>query len=89
MFGEHGFRFFPGFYQHVIATMEEIEHPDGGFVDERLCALPNSCFYTRTSPEPADGNGPPQRRRVMVRGMPEAPGSASGASACTCSLHGC
>lgn len=26
--GEHGFRFYPGFYRHVIATMDEIADPE-------------------------------------------------------------
>ncbi len=33
--GEHGFRFFPSFYRHVIATMGEIEVP-GGTVSGRI-----------------------------------------------------
>lgn len=28
--GEHGFRFFPGFYKHVTATMKEIPYPKSG-----------------------------------------------------------
>ncbi len=34
--GEHGFRFFPHFYRHVVATMRTIPHPDGGWVWDRL-----------------------------------------------------
>ena len=30
--GEHGFRFFPGFYHNVIATLSEIPRPGGGMV---------------------------------------------------------
>jgi uncharacterized protein with NAD-binding domain and iron-sulfur cluster len=26
--GEHGFRFFPGFYRHIIHTMDRIPYPD-------------------------------------------------------------
>ena len=33
--GEHGFRFFPSFYRHVIATMGEIDVP-GGTVADRI-----------------------------------------------------
>src|SRR5262245_23175835 len=33
--GEHGFRFFPSFYQHVIDTMSRIP-VDGGMVADRL-----------------------------------------------------
>jgi uncharacterized protein with NAD-binding domain and iron-sulfur cluster len=31
--GEHGFRFFPGFYRHVVDTMARIPTPDGSVAD--------------------------------------------------------
>lgn len=34
--GEHGFRFYPRFYRHVIDTMSRIPFPGGGYVAERL-----------------------------------------------------
>jgi geranylgeranyl pyrophosphate synthase/uncharacterized protein with NAD-binding domain and iron-sulfur cluster len=34
--GEHGFRFFPGFYKHVIDTMRRIPSFDGGSVASHL-----------------------------------------------------
>jgi len=34
--GEHGFRFFPGFYKHVIETMRRIPDADGGNVFDNL-----------------------------------------------------
>lgn len=34
--GEHGFRFFPGFYRHVTNTMERIPLPGGGNVLDNL-----------------------------------------------------
>src|SRR6476469_9853008 len=34
--GEHGFRFFPGFYKHVIDTMERIPLPNGGTAADHL-----------------------------------------------------
>lgn len=34
--GEHGFRFFPGFYKHVIDTMSRIPLGDGRTVEDRL-----------------------------------------------------
>lgn len=34
--GEHGFRFYPRFYTHVIDTMKRIPSPTGGFVVDRL-----------------------------------------------------
>jgi uncharacterized protein with NAD-binding domain and iron-sulfur cluster len=36
--GEHGFRFYPRFYRHVIDTMARIPLPAGGFVADRLRA---------------------------------------------------
>ncbi|MGD0674988.1 MAG: FAD-dependent oxidoreductase [Polyangiaceae bacterium] len=35
--GEHGFRFFPGFYKHVIDTMDRIPY-EGGSVSQNLVA---------------------------------------------------
>ena len=34
--GEHGFRYFPGFYRHVIDTMSRIPRPGGGSVADNL-----------------------------------------------------
>jgi geranylgeranyl pyrophosphate synthase/uncharacterized protein with NAD-binding domain and iron-sulfur cluster len=34
--GEHGFRFFPGFYRHVVDTMARIPAPAGGSVADHL-----------------------------------------------------
>jgi len=34
--GEHGFRFYPRFYRHVIDTMSRIPSPAGGMVVDRL-----------------------------------------------------
>ena len=34
--GEHGFRYFPGFYRHVIDTMSRIPRPGGGTVADNL-----------------------------------------------------
>jgi 15-cis-phytoene desaturase len=36
--GEHGFRFFPGFYKHVIDTMRRIPYGDGSNVAANLAA---------------------------------------------------
>jgi uncharacterized protein with NAD-binding domain and iron-sulfur cluster len=45
--GEHGFRFYPGFYRHVIATMDDIADPlsptgrvSGNLVDAPEAAVP-------------------------------------------------
>lgn len=34
--GEHGFRFFPGFYQHLPDTMARIPYPDPGYLSETV-----------------------------------------------------
>jgi NAD(P)-binding Rossmann-like domain len=51
-YGEHGFRFFPGFYCHVIDTMKEIPLDDGRTVADRLTPLTETAFYARSSEEP-------------------------------------
>jgi uncharacterized protein with NAD-binding domain and iron-sulfur cluster len=42
--GEHGFRFYPAFYRHVIQTMDEIPDPlsPTGFVSGNLCEAPEA-----------------------------------------------
>lgn len=43
--GEHGFRFFPRFYKHVIATMQEIPLPNGkGTVADNLSETSQICL---------------------------------------------
>lgn len=37
--GEHGFRFFPGFYKHVVDTMSRIPAPDGVSAAEHLVSI--------------------------------------------------
>jgi hypothetical protein len=54
---EHGFRFFPGFYFHVVKTMKEIPAADGsGFVADHLVELDETVF--------ADGQG--QQLRIPL-----------------------
>jgi uncharacterized protein with NAD-binding domain and iron-sulfur cluster len=46
LFGEHGFRFFPGFYQNVIDTMKRIDAAGGsGKVVDHLVPLETAGFY--------------------------------------------
>ena len=53
-FGEHGFRFFPGFYSHVTRTMRDIPGPDGlSSVLDCLTNLSTSNFYANRADEPA------------------------------------
>lgn len=40
--GEHGFRFFPGFYRHIIDTMKRIPFHHGGNVSQNLVAATQS-----------------------------------------------
>ena len=57
VFGEHGFRFFPGFYTHVKNTMNRIPLPGATgpgappdapmSVGDRLVSLKTSSFYTK------------------------------------------
>ena len=42
--GEHGFRFYPRFYTHVIDTMRRIPSPAGGFVVDHLRATTESAI---------------------------------------------
>jgi geranylgeranyl pyrophosphate synthase/uncharacterized protein with NAD-binding domain and iron-sulfur cluster len=42
--GEHGFRFFPGFYKHVIDTMSRIPSFDGRSVAEHLMPTTRMCI---------------------------------------------
>lgn len=42
--GEHGFRFFPGFYHHVPDTMRRIPLPGGGAVHDNLVHAPTTDF---------------------------------------------
>jgi 15-cis-phytoene desaturase len=42
--GEHGFRYFPGFYRHVIDTMSRIPRPGGGTVADNLVDAPAGNF---------------------------------------------
>ncbi|MGH7619281.1 MAG: hydroxysqualene dehydroxylase [Gemmatimonadaceae bacterium] len=44
--GEHGFRFYPRFYRHVIDTMAKIPSPHGGVVADRLLACPDAAVAT-------------------------------------------
>jgi geranylgeranyl pyrophosphate synthase/uncharacterized protein with NAD-binding domain and iron-sulfur cluster len=37
--GEHGFRFFPGFYKHVVDTMSRIPTPDGISAADHLVSI--------------------------------------------------
>jgi uncharacterized protein with NAD-binding domain and iron-sulfur cluster len=63
--GEHGFRFYPRFYTHVIDTMSRIPRPGGGHVVDHLRATTESAialvdndtwyrFYRRAVTKPFD-----------------------------------
>jgi uncharacterized protein with NAD-binding domain and iron-sulfur cluster len=53
-YGEHGFRFFPGFYSHVIDTMEDIPVAGGGTVADHLVPVEETAFYAH----PTGTSGP-------------------------------
>ncbi|QCW04776.1 FAD-dependent oxidoreductase [Natrinema pallidum] len=48
--GEHGFRFFPAFYRHVVETMERIP-TDGGTVADNLVETEATLIASTTAPE--------------------------------------
>jgi geranylgeranyl pyrophosphate synthase/uncharacterized protein with NAD-binding domain and iron-sulfur cluster len=48
--GEHGFRFFPGFYRHVIDTMGRIRSFDGRTVEEHLVETTRLCITQYDKP---------------------------------------
>lgn len=62
--GEHGFRFFPGFYKHVVDSMSKIPTSDGGVVSDHLVPTsriaisqygrPTITFPDRFPTKPAD-----------------------------------
>ncbi len=58
--GEHGFRFFPRFYKHVIDTMERIPYGDSGTVADNL-------VDTRTTVLARFGRRPSRSRRPCRR----------------------
>jgi len=73
--GEHGFRFFPAFYRHVVETMERIPDGDGTVADnlvETEATLianstgPSRIAETRTPTRSAAGSRPfaPRSRRI-------------------------
>ena len=65
--GEHGFRFFPAFYRHVIDTMERI--PDGdGTVADNLVETEATLIASTTDPETVADTRTPD----SVRGWLEA-----------------
>jgi uncharacterized protein with NAD-binding domain and iron-sulfur cluster len=48
--GEHGFRFFPGFYRHIIDTMQRIPFHQDGNVAENLVAATQSMLARFDNP---------------------------------------
>src|SRR6185369_14587319 len=44
--GEHGFRFYPRFYRHVIDTMARIKLPSGESVADQLRGTPEAAIAT-------------------------------------------
>src|SRR5205807_9249083 len=70
--GEHGFRFFPGFYKHVVDTMRRIPAEDGRSVADALVPTtrvgitqythPRSDLPPGSPPPPTDPAPGPQAR---------------------------
>jgi 15-cis-phytoene desaturase len=64
--GEHGFRFFPGFYHHVIDTMQRIPLPGGGNVRDNLVAASMGYFaYEGGTPLLAPSIGPRNLKELI------------------------
>lgn len=56
--GEHGFRFFPGYYRHVTATMARIPDGDGGVVADHLVPTEATMLAGRDATTVADTTDP-------------------------------
>ena len=58
--GEHGFRFFPGFYQHVTDTMSRIPYRNGRSVEDNLVPTSESLMARVTGEEVVASTGTPE-----------------------------
>ena len=73
-YGEHGFRFFPGFYSHVTETMRQVaasERDDAATVEDLLRPLEETSFYARKIEQPApkrSGTPTPEWHKRVDRG---------------------
>jgi len=63
--GEHGFRFFPGFYKHIIDTMRRTPSFDGRTVADHLVPTTRVCFTQYGKPT-----------FLIPAGFPHTPGDA-------------
>jgi len=64
--GEHGFRFFPGFYRVVIDQMGRTPDGSGGKVSDHLVTVPSSTFFADQTARSL-GSGPEWARRADGR----------------------
>jgi uncharacterized protein with NAD-binding domain and iron-sulfur cluster len=66
--GEHGFRFFPGFYRHVVDTMDRIPHGDGSVADN-LVETEETLLARTDGPESTPSTSTPSTPREWVRAL--------------------
>jgi len=66
--GEHGFRFFPGFYRHVVDTMARIPHA-GGSVADHLVETEETLLARTDGPENTPSTRTPSTPREWVRAL--------------------
>ncbi len=66
--GEHGFRFFPGFYHHVVDTMGRIPHA-GGSVADNLVETEETLLARTDGPENTPSTRTPSTPREWVRAL--------------------
>jgi uncharacterized protein with NAD-binding domain and iron-sulfur cluster len=66
--GEHGFRFFPGFYRHVVDTMDRIPHGTGSVADN-LVATEETLLARTDGPESTPSTSTPSSPREWVQAL--------------------
>jgi len=66
--GEHGFRFFPGFYRHVVDTMDRIPHA-GGSVADNLLETEETLLARTDGPESTPSTSTPSTPREWLRAL--------------------
>ena len=72
--GEHGFRFFPGFYRHVIDTMERTPLPGGGHASDNLVAASMGYFASEHGPPLKAPSIGPRNIKELVEHMADMAG---------------
>jgi len=79
--GEHGFRFYPGFYRHVTDTMKRIPRSGGGTVEDGLVSTERSLLARRRGEELTPSTETPSTLRGWLSTLRPAPDGVSTAEA--------